>query len=100
MDATGEDLPELPGIVPNHRLVGAVHRGLHDDRRRAVAAPRRTAIDQILHICVQACHVEGAVLHADVDIIGPRVGVLQALGARQDMPGMPTEVVDRLPGCQ
>ena len=38
--AAAEDLAELPGVVADVHLVGAVHRRLDDHGRGAVAGPR------------------------------------------------------------
>ena len=51
-----------------------------------------------MHIRVQSGHVEGAVFHTDVKVIGPGVGVLLALIVGQDVSGMTTNVVNRLVG--
>ena len=98
--ATAEDLTELPGIEPHVRLVGAVHRRLDDDRRRAMTGARRTAIDQAAQVFGQAGHVEGAMFHADVHVVGPGAGILAALRLGQHMTGMRAVVVDRLTLCQ
>ena len=76
MHATGEDLPAWPGVIAHDRLVGALHGDFHHHRRRAVAAASGGAIHQAVHVCVQPGHVEGTVLHVDVDVIGPRCGHL------------------------
>ena len=47
-----------------------------------------------------AGHVEGAVLHADIDVVGPGLGVLAALLVGQHVAGMRAVVVDRLVGFQ
>ena len=51
-------------------------------RGRAVAAARGAAINQPAHIFIQPSHVKGAVLHAHVDIVGPRAGIFQPLFIR------------------
>ena len=43
--AAPEDLAELPGVLADIRLVGAVDRRLDDDRRRAVAGTGRAVLD-------------------------------------------------------
>ena len=45
-DPAAEDLPKLPGIVAHVVGIDAVHRRLHDDRRRAMAGACRAAIAQ------------------------------------------------------
>src|SRR6266571_7576242 len=96
MRAAPEDLAELPGVVADVGLVGAVDRGLDDDRRGAVARAGRAALDEALQIFGKPGHVEGAVLHPDIDVVGPGLGILAALGAAQHMAGMGAEVIDRL----
>ena len=54
----------------------------------------------IYYLGAHTGHVEGAVLHPDIDVIGPGAGILAALGAAQHMPGMGAEVIDRLVLCQ
>src|SRR5712691_8818118 len=98
MHATGEDLPELPGIVAHDQLVRAVYGDFDNHCRRAVTAAGGAAVHQAMHIRVQPGHVEGAVFHADVDVIGPGVGVLLALLVSQDVPGMATDIINRLAG--
>ena len=77
-------------------LVGAVDRRLDDHRRRAVARARRPAVDQPAHVLGEAGHVERAVLHADIDVVGPGARVLAALRVGQHMAGVLARVVDRL----
>src|SRR5437867_1122182 len=100
MHATGEDLPALPGVIAHDRLVGAFHGDFHHHRRRAVTAAGGATVHQAVHVRVQPGHVEGTVLHADVDVIGPGVGILPALLMGQDVPGMTTDIVNRLAGCE
>ena len=52
---------------------------LDDHRRRAVARARRPAVDQPAHVLGEARHVEGAVLHADIDVVGPGAARPRAL---------------------
>src|SRR5437764_9991289 len=96
LHAAAEDLAELPGIKPDIRLVDAVDRRLDNDGGRAVAGAGRAALDQALHVFGEPGHVEGAVLHADIDIIGPGAGVLAALRSGQHMPAMAADIIDRL----
>ena len=88
----------MPGIVAHDQLVRAVYGDFHNHRRRAVTAAGGAAVHQATHIRVQPGHVEGAVFHTDVDVIGPGVGVLLALLVGQDVSGMTTNVVNRLVG--
>ena len=94
--ATPEDLTELPGIEPHICLVGAVHRRLDDDRRRAMAGARRATIDHATQILGQPRHVERAMFHADVHVVGPGAGIVAALRISQHMTGVRAVVVDRL----
>ena len=96
MDASSEDLPELPGVAADHLLARPVDRWLDDDGRRAVAAVGGTAFDEPLHVFVQPVHVERAVLHAHVYVVCPGLGVGLAPFARQHVAGVTAEVVDGL----
>src|SRR5258708_640410 len=96
MRAAPEDLAELPGIVADMAFVDAVDRRLDDDRRGAVPGAGRAALDEALEVFGEPGHVEGAVLHPDIDVIGPGAGILAALRAAQHMAGMGAEVIDRL----
>ena len=98
--AARKDLAELPGREAHVRLIGPVDHGLDDDRRGPVSRLGGTSVDEALHVGGKARHVEGAVLHAHVDVVGPGVGVVLALFVGQDMPGVATGVVDRLPGLE
>ena len=61
-----------------------------------MAAVRRSAVDESLHVLVEPVHVERAVLHADVDVVCPNLGVGLALITREHVAGMAAEVVDGL----
>ena len=97
MRAAAQDLAELPGVVADMRLVDAVDRRLDDHRRRAVARAGRPALDQPAHIVRQPGHVERAVLHADIDVVGPGAGVL-ARPARGSAHGRYGRRCNRSPG--
>ncbi len=94
--AAPENLAELPGVVADMRGVDAVDRRLDDDRRGAVAGAGRPGRDEPGEIGGQPGHVEGAVLHPDIDVVGPGVRVFASLRLGQDMPGMGADIVDRL----
>ena len=94
--ATGQDLAQLPGVVAHARLVDAAHRRLDDHRWRPVARIRRPAVDEPAHVLGQAGHVEGAMLHADIDVVGPGVGILPALRIGEHVTRMLADVVDGL----
>ena len=96
VDAAAEDLAKLPGVEADIGGVGAVDRRLDDDRRRAVTGAGRAALDQARHVFGEPGHVERAMLHPDIDVIGPGVGVVAPLRAGQHMPAMAADVVDRL----
>jgi hypothetical protein len=98
--AARQDLAELPGIVGDVGSVDAVDRCLDDDGGRPMAGVGRPAIDQAAHVFAERRHVEGAVLHADIDVVGPGLGVLSALLVGQHVAGMRAVVVDRLTGFQ
>jgi hypothetical protein len=96
MHAAAEDLTELPGIEPHIRFVGAVHRCLDDDRRRAMTGTRRAAIDHAAHVIGQASHVECAMFHADIHVVGPGTGIDATLGMGQYMAAVRAVIIDRL----
>ena len=94
--AAAEDLAELPGVEADVGGVGAVDRGLDDNRRGRVPGAGRPGLGQPGHVEGKPGHVERPVLHPDIDIVGPGAGVLAALGAGQHMPAMAAGVIDRL----
>ncbi len=96
MDAPPENLAELPGVEADIGGVGAVDRRFDDDRRGAVPGAGRTAFDEPRHVFGKPGHVESAMLHADIDIIGPGQGILSPLRARQHMAAMAADVINRL----
>jgi hypothetical protein len=98
--APPEDLAEVPGIEADIGFVDAVDRRLDHHRGGAVARAGRPGLDQPLHVFGEPGHVEGAVLHADVDVVGPGARVLPALRAGQHMPRMAADIIDRLVLCQ
>src|SRR5262249_13673779 len=100
MGAAAQDLAELPGSEGDVGPVDAVDRRLDDDGGRAMARIGRPAVDQAAHVVLQAGHVEGAVLHADIDVVGPGLGVGAALLVGQHMAGVRAVVVERLIGFQ
>jgi len=61
-----------------------------------VPAVRWTAIDKTVHVVVEAGHIERTVLHTYVDVVGPRVSVLESLFVCQYVTCMTAVVVDRL----
>jgi hypothetical protein len=63
MHARAQDLFDDPVVVLDRHAVEAEHRQRDDDRRRAMAAPGRPAVDEPLHELAQAHRIEGAVLH-------------------------------------
>jgi hypothetical protein len=94
--AAAEDLAELPGIEADIGGVGAVDRRFDDNCRGAVTRAGRAALDEALHVLAKPRHVEGAVLHADIDVVGPGAGIRAALRAGQHMAGMGADVIDCL----
>ena len=96
MYAAAEDLAKLPGIITHMRRVDAVDRRLDDDGRRAVTRPRRPGLDHAVHVGGKARHVEAAVLHADIHVIGPGGGIDAALRRGQHMAAVRPVVIDRL----
>src|SRR5260370_16825396 len=75
-------------------------RGSPNSAGRWVAGIGRPAVDQAAHVFGQRRHVEGAMLHADIDVVGPGLGVLATLLVGQNVAGMRAVVVDRLIGFQ
>ena len=96
VDTAPEDLAELPRVVADVHFVRPMHRRLDHDGRSAVARPRRTAIDETPHVLGEAGEIEAAVLHSNVDVIGPDMGVVLALLVGEDMAGVMAGVIDRL----
>ncbi len=96
VDAAAEDLAHLPGVVADHVFRQAVDREFDDDGGGAMAGFRRSAFDQAAHVLFKAGEVEGAMLHADVDVVGPSVGVFLAGLEPEFVPGVMAHVVDRL----
>ena len=86
-----------PVIVLHRDAVEAEHRQGDDDRRRAMAALGRTAVDETLHELAQADRIERAVLHLVLDQIDVRLGELLPFlvaGA------LDADVVNGLPGLE
>ena len=96
MRAAAEDLAELPRVEADIGGVGAVDRRLDDNGRGTVPGARRPSLGQPPHIFGEPGHVERAVLHADIDVVGPGGGVLMPLRAGQYMPAMAADIIDRL----
>jgi hypothetical protein len=94
--AAAKDLAELPGVEANVGRVGAVNGGLDDDDRRAVARAGRAALDQAAHLLGEPCHVERAVLHPDIDVVGLDPRILSAPIEEQGVAGVTTDVMDGL----
>jgi hypothetical protein len=57
---------------------------------------RRAAVDQAPHVFGQARHIERPVLHPDIDIVGPAMGVLLARSVGQRVAGVAAAVIYRL----
>src|SRR5882724_12575776 len=96
MHPATEDLAELPGVVAHISGVDSIHRGLDDHTRRAVPRPCRPGIDHAAHIFGKAGHVEAAVLHADIHVVGPGASIDAALRVGQHMAAVRTVIIDRL----
>ena len=96
MHPAAENLAELPGVEAHIVGVGAIDRRLDNNRGRAMAGSRRTALDQPRHVFAEPGHVEGAVLHPDIDVVGPSMGVFTPLRAGQHMAAMAADIIDRL----
>ncbi len=96
MHPAAEDLAELPGVVTHMRGVDAIHRRLDDHRRRAVPRPCRPRIDHAAHVFGKAGHVEAAMLHADIHVIGPGSGIDAALRMGQHVAAVRTVIIDGL----
>ena len=96
MHAAAENLAELPGVVTHMSGVDSVHRRFDDHRRRAVSRPGRPGVDEPTGIFGKAGHVESAVLHADIHVVGPGAGIDAALRMGQHVTAVRTVVVNRL----
>ena len=94
--AAAEDLAKLPGVDAHMRGVDAVHRGLDDHRRRAMSRPRRPGVRHAAHVLGKAGHVESAVLHADIHVVGPGSGIDATLRMGQHVAAMRTVVINSL----
>ncbi len=58
------------------------------------------AVHKPLHEAVQPRHIERAVLHPDVDVVGPRFRHPLSGFVGELVPGMAADVVDRLAGLE
>ena len=96
MHPARQDLAKLPRVETHDLRRRALDRRFHDHRGRAMAAGCRPAVHQPLHVRGQPGHIERAVLHAHVDVIGPGCGVLAALYIRQHMARVVADIVQRL----
>src|SRR5712691_12541533 len=96
MHPAAEDLAELPGVVTDMRGVDSIHRCLDDHRRRVVPRPCRPGIDHAAHVPGKAGHVEAAVLHADIHVVGPGSSIDATLRMGQHVAAMRTVIIDRL----
>src|SRR3989441_4606441 len=96
MHPAAADLAELPGVVAHISGADSIHRGLDDHTRRAMPRPCRPGIDHAAHVFGKAGHVEAAVLHADIHVVGPGPGIDAALRVGQHMAAVRTVVIDRL----
>ena len=94
--APRQDLAELPGVKAYDLSGRPFDRRLDDDGRCAVTAACGPAVDQTAHVLVQPGHVEGAVFHAHVDVVGPGSCIFHALFMGEDVARVPTDIVDRL----
>src|SRR5438132_2751833 len=100
MHPATKDLAELPGVEAHIGGIGTVDRSLDDDGRRAVPGGSWAGLDQTLHVFSKTRHVERAVLHPDVYIVGPGIRVRAPLCAGQYMTAMTADIIDRLVACQ
>src|ERR1700694_563812 len=96
MRPAAEDLAELPGVVTHMRGIDSIHRCLDNHRWCAVPRPCRPGIDHAAHVLGKASHVEAAVLHADIHVVGPGTGIDATLRMGQYVATMRTVIVDRL----
>ena len=94
--ASPEYLPELPGAGPDMVFVDAIDRGLDDDGGGAMAGAGRSAGNEAAHVGLETGHVEAAVLHADVHVVGPGGGVLATLVKAEDVTAVWAVIVNRL----
>ena len=86
----------MPCIEADIVSIGAVDRGLDDDGWRAVPRAGRAPIDETAHVFGKTGHIERSVLHADINVVGPGVGVLLSLVVGQGMAAMAADVINRL----
>ncbi len=96
VNAGSQHLLKHPGVGANRGLVGAIHRNVHDHRRRAMPALGRPAGDQAAHVLGQAFDVERRVLHVVADVVGVGLRVFLALLEAAFGAGMRAGVINRL----
>ena len=96
MDPAREDLAKLPTIEAHDLRINPFDRCFNNHRGRAMAAGGRTAVNQTAHIIVKASHIKRAMLHANIDIVSPGVGIEFALFIGEDVASMAAGIIDRL----
>ena len=96
MNASGKDLSDLPGVVSNFGFTHAVHRQFDVYCGGAMAAVGWAAVGEPSHEVVESGHIEGTVLHADVDAVGPGFRQLFAALVREVGSGVGAHCEDGL----
>src|SRR6516164_9839706 len=90
------NLAKLLGIVTDMRSVDSIHRCLDDHRWRVVPRACWSSIDHAAHVLGKAGHVEAAVLHSDIHVVGPGSSIDATLRTGQLVAAMRTVIIDRL----
>src|SRR6516165_3886096 len=94
--AAAKDLAELPGIEADIGGVGAINWRLDNDRRSPMPGARWPALHEPAHVRGKAGHVEGPVLHSDIDVVGPDMRVLASLLIGQHVAAVAAGIIDSL----
>ena len=96
MDPAREDLAKLPTVEAHDLLINPFDWRFDDHRGRAMAAGGGTTVNQAAHVVVEPRHIKRAMLHADIDIVGPGVRIKFALLIGDDVASMAAGIIDRL----
>ena len=96
MNAPSQDLTELPGVAADAGRVSPAHGRLDNDGWRSMARVGWPSLQETAQIFGQARHIKRTMFHADVDVVGPGMGVLAALRKAQHVTRVLADVVDGL----
>ena len=96
MYAPRKNLAELPGVEAHDLFRCSLHRRFDDNGRRSVSTASGATVDETAQILIQPGHVEGAMFHTYVDVVGPCSRIFYALRVGEHMPCVSSHIVDRL----